>query len=146
MTTVGVLSTAGGLVVQGSIDGYLRFFDDKTGEVLKEIDTGTSLIAAPMSYTVDGVQYIAILAGTGGGGWNMWTPDKIAVRARQRQSRPGIPARWRRHAHSAGTAAAGAGPRAHRPAGHGCGYRGRCGAVCHQLRQLPRKLPALTGA
>ena len=74
----GVLSTAGGLVVQGSIDGYLRFFDDKTGEVVKEIDTGTSLIAAPMTYTVDGVQYIAILAGTGGGGWNMWTPDKIA--------------------------------------------------------------------
>jgi len=74
----GVLSTAGGLVVQGSIDGYLRFFDDKTGAVLKEINTGTSLIAAPMTYTVDGVQYIAILAGTGGGGWNMWTPDKIA--------------------------------------------------------------------
>ncbi len=74
----GALSTAGGLVVQGSIDGHLRFFDDKTGAVLKEIDTGTSLIAAPMTYTVDGVQYIAILAGTGGGGWNLWTPDKVA--------------------------------------------------------------------
>jgi quinohemoprotein ethanol dehydrogenase len=29
---------------------------------------------------VKGVQYIAILAGTGGGGWNMWTPDKVAAR------------------------------------------------------------------
>jgi quinohemoprotein ethanol dehydrogenase len=76
----GVLSTGGGIVVQGSIDGNLRFFDDRTGAVLKEIDTGTSLIAAPMSYTVDGVQYIAVLAGTGGGGWNMWTPDKVAAR------------------------------------------------------------------
>jgi quinohemoprotein ethanol dehydrogenase len=76
----GVLSTAGGLVVQGSIDGHLRFFDDKTGAVLHDIDTGTSLIAAPMTYTVKGVQYIAILAGTGGGGWNMWTPDKVAAR------------------------------------------------------------------
>jgi quinohemoprotein ethanol dehydrogenase len=76
----GVLSTAGGLVVQGSIDGHLRFFDDATGKVLKEIDTGTSLVAAPMTYTVDGVQYIAVLAGTGGGGWNMWTPDKVASR------------------------------------------------------------------
>ncbi len=75
----GVLSTAGGLVVQGSIDGHLRFFDDTTGAVLKDIDTGTSLIAAPMSYTVDGVQYIAVLAGTGGGGWNLWTPDKVAA-------------------------------------------------------------------
>src|SRR5690606_33441323 len=43
-----------------------------------EIFTGSSLIAAPMSYTVDGVQYIAVLAGTGGGGWTMWTPDKVA--------------------------------------------------------------------
>jgi quinohemoprotein ethanol dehydrogenase len=76
----GVLSTGGGIVVQGSIDGKLRFFDDTTGAVLKEIDTGTSLVAAPMSYTVDGVQYIAVLAGTGGGGWNMWTPDKVAAR------------------------------------------------------------------
>ncbi|HTQ35542.1 MAG TPA: PQQ-dependent dehydrogenase, methanol/ethanol family [Steroidobacteraceae bacterium] len=75
----GVLSTAGGLVVQGSIDGHLRFFDDKTGEVVKDIDTGTSLVAAPMTYTVNGVQYIAILAGTGGGGWNLWTPDKVAA-------------------------------------------------------------------
>jgi quinohemoprotein ethanol dehydrogenase len=76
----GVLSTAGGLVVQGSIDGFLRFFDDRTGAVLKEIDTGSALIAAPMTYTVGGVQYIAILAGTGGGGWNLWTPDKVAAR------------------------------------------------------------------
>lgn len=76
----GVLSTAGGLVVQGSIDGNLRFFDDASGRLLKEIFTGTSLIAAPMTYTVDGVQYIAVLAGTGGGGWTMWTPDKEASR------------------------------------------------------------------
>lgn len=74
----GVLSTAGGLVVQGSIDGNLRFFHDTSGELLHEIFTGTSLIAAPMSYTVDGVQYLAVLAGTGGGGWTMWTPDKVA--------------------------------------------------------------------
>ncbi|MET0279760.1 MAG: PQQ-dependent dehydrogenase, methanol/ethanol family [Steroidobacteraceae bacterium] len=76
----GVLSTAGGLVVQGSIDGILRFFDDRTGAVLKEIDTGTALVAAPMAYTVDGVEYIAVLAGIGGGGWNLWTPDKVAAR------------------------------------------------------------------
>src|SRR5690606_26679780 len=74
----GVLSTAGGLVVQGSIDGNLRFFDDSSGELLHEIFTGTSLIAAPMSYTVAGVQYLAVLAGTGGGGWTLWTPDKVA--------------------------------------------------------------------
>jgi quinohemoprotein ethanol dehydrogenase len=75
----GVLTTAGGLVFQGSIDGKLRVFNDETGAVLKEIDTGSPLIAAPMTYTVKGVQYLAILAGTGGGGWNFWMPGNVAA-------------------------------------------------------------------
>ena len=75
----GVLSTAGGIVVQGSIDGKLRVFNDETGAVIKEIDTGSPLIAAPMTYTVNGVQYIAILAGSGGGGWNFWMPGNVAA-------------------------------------------------------------------
>jgi len=74
----GVLSTGGGIVVQGSIDGRLRVFNDETGAVLKELDTGSPLIAAPMTYTVNGVQYVAVLAGTGGGGWNFWMPDNVA--------------------------------------------------------------------
>jgi quinohemoprotein ethanol dehydrogenase len=75
----GVLSTAGGVVIQGSIDGKLRVFNDETGEVIKEIDTGSALIAAPMTYTVNGVQYVAILAGSGGGGWNFWFPGNVAA-------------------------------------------------------------------
>jgi quinohemoprotein ethanol dehydrogenase len=75
----GVLSTAGGVVIQGSIDGKLRVFNDETGVVIKEIDTGSPLIAAPMTYTVNGVQYVAILAGSGGGGWNMWQPGNVAA-------------------------------------------------------------------
>ncbi len=74
----GVLSTGGGIVVQGSIDGHLRVFNDETGAVIKELDTGSPLIAAPMTYTLDGVQYVAVLAGTGGGGWNFWMPDNVA--------------------------------------------------------------------
>jgi len=75
----GVLSTAGGVVVQGSIDGKLRVFNDETGDVIKEIDTGSPMIAAPMTYTVRGVQYVAILAGSGGGGWNVWMPGNVAA-------------------------------------------------------------------
>ena len=75
----GVLSTAGGVVIQGSIDGKLRVFNDQTGDVIKEIDTGSPLIAAPMTYTVKGVQYVAILAGSGGGGWNFWMPGNVAA-------------------------------------------------------------------
>ncbi|HEY6454994.1 MAG TPA: PQQ-dependent dehydrogenase, methanol/ethanol family [Steroidobacteraceae bacterium] len=75
----GVLSTAGGVVIQGSIDGKLRLFNDDTGAVIKEIDTGSPLIAAPMTYTVQGVQYVAILTGSGGGGWNIWMPGNVAA-------------------------------------------------------------------
>ena len=75
----GVLSTAGGVVIQGGLDGKLRVFNDETGAVIKEIDTGSPLIAAPMTYSINGVQYIAILAGSGGGGWNLWMPGNVAA-------------------------------------------------------------------
>jgi len=74
----GVLSTAGGLVVQGGLDGWLRLYDDRTGALLHELDVGTAMIAAPMTYSVAGVQYIAITAGSGGGGWSVWSPDNVA--------------------------------------------------------------------
>jgi quinohemoprotein ethanol dehydrogenase len=75
----GVLSTGGGLVVQGGLDGKLRVHSDIDGKLLKEIEVGTPMIAAPSTYTVDGVQYIAILAGSGGGGWNTWMPGNAAA-------------------------------------------------------------------
>jgi quinohemoprotein ethanol dehydrogenase len=74
----GVLSTAGGWVAQGSLDGKLRILNDETGKVIKEIDTGSPIIAAPMTYTVGGTQYVAVLTGSGGGGWNVWIPGNVA--------------------------------------------------------------------
>ncbi|MBL8271500.1 PQQ-binding-like beta-propeller repeat protein, partial [Steroidobacter sp.] len=62
----GVLSTAGGLIVQGGSDGQLLIHDANTGRVLKTISVGTAISAAPISYSVDGVQYIAVVAGFGG--------------------------------------------------------------------------------
>ena len=62
----GVLSTAGGLVFQGTGSGHFRAYDAKTGELLKDIDVGTTIVAAPMSYEIDGVQYIAVMAAWGG--------------------------------------------------------------------------------
>ena len=64
--TGGILSTAGGLVVSGGPGGVLYFYDAKTGEVLHKIETGIMITAAPMSYEIDGEQYIAVLAGAGG--------------------------------------------------------------------------------
>jgi quinohemoprotein ethanol dehydrogenase len=65
----GVLTTASGLLFQGSIDGTVRIFDKRTGKLIKEIDTGTSILAAPMTYRVKGVQYVAVMAAWGGGGF-----------------------------------------------------------------------------
>jgi quinohemoprotein ethanol dehydrogenase len=62
----GVLTTAGGLVVQGAADGVLTVYEAASGRVIKQIETGLAIMAPPMSYAIDGVQYIAVLAGIGG--------------------------------------------------------------------------------
>jgi len=56
----------GDLVFQGAADGKLRIHDAATGRVLRSIDIGTSIMAAPMTYVIDGTQYIAFTAGYGG--------------------------------------------------------------------------------
>jgi len=66
----GVLSTAGGLVLVGSGSGQLYVYDAKTGEQLKALNIGTSIMAAPMTYFVDGTQYVSVMAAWGGGGWS----------------------------------------------------------------------------
>lgn len=62
----GVLSTAGNLVFQGTQDGYLNAYNATSGERLLNLFLGTGVIAPPISYMLDGEQYIAILAGFGG--------------------------------------------------------------------------------
>jgi quinohemoprotein ethanol dehydrogenase len=63
----GVLATAGGLVFQGDANGQLNAYAADTGQKIASLDLGSSMMAAPVTYRVDGVQYIAILAGYGGG-------------------------------------------------------------------------------
>jgi quinohemoprotein ethanol dehydrogenase len=62
----GTLTTAGNLVFQGSADGRFAAYDAKSGEKLWETPTGTGVIAAPVSYQVDGKQYISVAVGWGG--------------------------------------------------------------------------------
>jgi PQQ-dependent dehydrogenase (methanol/ethanol family) len=62
----GTLSTATGLVFQGRGDGLFRAYRATDGEVLWEFQNETGIVAGPVSYAVDGVQYIAVLAGMGG--------------------------------------------------------------------------------
>jgi quinohemoprotein ethanol dehydrogenase len=63
----GTLATAGDLVFAGREDGWFVAYDARTGEVLKKIDTGTPIMAAPMTYAIAGTQYIAVMAAHGGG-------------------------------------------------------------------------------
>jgi quinohemoprotein ethanol dehydrogenase len=62
----GVLATAGGLVFQGTIDNRFSAYAAATGSRLWSFDTGAPVIAPPISYTINGQQYITVLSGTGG--------------------------------------------------------------------------------
>ena len=59
----GVLSTAGGIVVTALLDGSIMAFDDQTLDLLWHINVGSGINAPPMTYSVDGKQYIAISSG-----------------------------------------------------------------------------------
>jgi quinohemoprotein ethanol dehydrogenase len=60
------LATAGGLVFQGTSDGYFKTYDAARGTELWSFKAGSGIIAPPISYSIDGEQYIAVLAGYGG--------------------------------------------------------------------------------
>jgi quinohemoprotein ethanol dehydrogenase len=62
----GVMTTAGNLVFQGRSTGVLHVYRATDGRALGAIDVGTSIMAAPMTYELDGVQYVAVMAGFGG--------------------------------------------------------------------------------
>jgi alcohol dehydrogenase (cytochrome c) len=59
----GVLTTAGGIVVTALLDGTVLAYDDETLQELWRFNTGTGFVAPPMTYAVDGKQYIAIASG-----------------------------------------------------------------------------------
>jgi quinohemoprotein ethanol dehydrogenase len=62
----GVMTSAGNLVFQGQSTGYLHVYRATDGKQLAQINVGTGIMAAPMTYELDGQQYVALLAGFGG--------------------------------------------------------------------------------
>ena len=60
----GVLSTAGGLVFAGEHKGQVSALDARTGKSLWHFNTGDLITSSPISYAIDGRQYIAISSGT----------------------------------------------------------------------------------
>ncbi len=64
--TTGVLATAGGVVLAGAFDRYVRAYDDASGKVLWEARLNDVSSSSPITYTVGGKQYVAIVTGQGG--------------------------------------------------------------------------------
>ncbi|SPD64625.1 Quinohemoprotein ethanol dehydrogenase type-1 [Cupriavidus taiwanensis] len=62
----GTLTTAGNLVFQGTADGRFVAYDARTGDKLWESPTGTGVVAAPVSFELDGRQYVSVAVGWGG--------------------------------------------------------------------------------
>jgi PQQ-dependent dehydrogenase (methanol/ethanol family) len=62
----GALATAGGVVFYGTLEGYLKAVDAKTGKELYKFKTPSGIIGNVMTYEHGGKQYVAILSGVGG--------------------------------------------------------------------------------
>ena len=64
----GVLTTGGGLVFQGTAEGQFVAYKATTGEKIWETSVGSGVIAPPVTYLVDGKQYLSLAVGWGGAG------------------------------------------------------------------------------
>ncbi|PWV60626.1 methanol/ethanol family PQQ-dependent dehydrogenase [Plasticicumulans acidivorans] len=62
----GVLTTAGNLVFTGTPEGFLKAFDAKTGKELWKFQTGSGVVGCPVTWEMDGEQYIGVPSGWGG--------------------------------------------------------------------------------
>ncbi len=62
----GVLTTKGNLVFTGNPEGYLMAFDARTGKKVYEFQTGSGVIGSPVTWEMDGEQYVSVMSGWGG--------------------------------------------------------------------------------
>jgi len=62
----GVMTTAGGLVFTGTPQGDFIAFDDETGEQLWSFQTGSGIVGQPVTWEMDGEQYVSVISGWGG--------------------------------------------------------------------------------
>ena len=61
-----VQTTGGNLVFWGTPEGYLQAADAKTGKVLWKFQTGSGVVAPPVTWVQDGEQYVSVVSGWGG--------------------------------------------------------------------------------
>ena len=75
--TLSLVATGGGLVFGGDANGRFRAFDDRTGKVLWETNLGSAVSGYPITFAVDGKQYVAVSTGPSlvAGGAARLTPE-----------------------------------------------------------------------
>jgi len=83
----GTLATAGDLVFQGRIDGKFVAYHAATGAVLWEYNAATPVLAPPISYAINGRQYIVVLTGSGTTGGGLLTEGIADFRTDYRMPR-----------------------------------------------------------
>ena len=64
VTSSGILTTASDLLFTGARSGYFQALDARTGDVLWRVSLGGQIVNGPMTYAVDGRQYVAVIAGS----------------------------------------------------------------------------------
>ncbi|SDX32503.1 PQQ-dependent methanol/ethanol family dehydrogenase [Marinobacter mobilis] len=74
----GVMTTAGNLVFTGTPEGYLKAFDARTGEELYRFNTGSGVVGTPITWEMNGEQYVSISSGWGGA-VPLWGGEVAAV-------------------------------------------------------------------
>lgn len=63
--TMSLVTTGGGLVFGGDVNGRFRAHDQDTGEILWEVNIGSPVVGYPITFAVDGKQYVAVNTGSG---------------------------------------------------------------------------------
>lgn len=68
----GTMASGGDLVFQGRIDGQLIAYDARSGKIMWQFATGAPVVAPPISFSVDGTQYVTVITGNGAGGGGLF--------------------------------------------------------------------------
>src|SRR5207253_6015435 len=74
---LGGATTAGGLLFTGQVDGNMTAYNTRTGDQLWKFQTGMGISAPPMTYSVDGTQYVAVAVGGNRGGVTTTDGDMV---------------------------------------------------------------------
>ncbi len=76
------LTTSGGIAVAGDWDRFLYVYDARDGDILWQTRLPTSVQGFPITYAVDGKQYVAVPVGVGGASWNNLVPAELTPEKR----------------------------------------------------------------